>query len=140
MEEVESKSSSMKFMDRVKKRKICCLICRYGKFVNSIEFNTKLCPSRYLRYIDYMTMNLLYELVLQGSRNFLELIERSNSSSNKTIPAIISIKISITNNEMSISPTEFDVVKSFKEIIDQSMEVVKMKRFEENELFQKFAK
>lgn len=83
-----------------------------------------------------MTMNLLYELVLQGSQSFLNLIEQCNSSD--ATRALLSIKISLTDQEMSINPPQDQVVDSLKEIIDQSLQVVKVKRFEENSRFLKF--
>lgn len=88
-----------------------------------------------------MTTTLLFDLVLQGSQNFLEIIERCNrNTENHTTPALLSIKILLLNQEISISPSQDEVLKALEDVIDQSLKVVKVKRFEENELFRKFTK
>lgn len=91
-----------------------------------------------------MTMNDLFELVLEGSQNFLQKLEECNQKSVDSDgianPALLSIQILLEDQEISITPSQDQVALSLQEIVDKSLEVVKVKRFEENELFVKFTK
>lgn len=93
-------------------------------------------------YIDYVTKNILLELVLLGSENFLRIIENCNKRNldpkSSEASALFSIKISIENEELSFNPSREEVLGSLTLLMDQTMQVVELKRFDENELFSKF--
>lgn len=94
--------------------------------------------SRYLRYVDYMIMSILFELVIVGSKSFLDIVERCNISHNSS--ALLSIKILLVDQQIFISPSQDEVEDSLKMIIDKSINLVQLKRFQENPLFLKFTR
>lgn len=111
-------TSLMKYMDRIKKRKIFQQICRF------------------LKYIDYITQNLLNNLIVRGSKSLLLNLEAKNA-----IPsAMFSIQISLNDHQLTINPEQIEVEDSLREMIEKSFLVGKIKRFQEKEDFQKFTR
>lgn len=88
-------------------------------------------------------MSLLYEMALRATLNFLEMIESPNKKNIdqdkiRVVP-VFAVKIALKKDEISISPSQQEVVESLREMIDQSLEFVRVvKPFGTNEVFKKF--